>query len=106
MDNVLIAEDDHIHLKRLITVLRKYGDKFEVIPANDGQEAIDILKQQSVSLLVGYRHSNASGRRVGPPGLRQRTSPQYTLFCYDCLRHSANEGQAPQGPPPFFPETL
>ena len=52
MDNVLIAEDDSIHLKRLTTVLGKYGDKFEVIPANDGQEAIDILKQQSVSLLV------------------------------------------------------
>ena len=52
MDKVLIAEDDRIHLKRLTTVLKKYEDKFEVIPARDGQEAIDILKRQGVSLLV------------------------------------------------------
>ena len=52
MDKVLIAEDDRIHLKRLTSILGKYQDKFEVIPASDGQEAIDILKQQPVSLLV------------------------------------------------------
>jgi len=52
MDKVLIVEDDRIHLKRLSTVLGKYRDKFEVIPAVDGQEAIDILKQGPVSLMV------------------------------------------------------
>lgn len=52
MDKVLIVEDDRIHLKRLTTVLGKYRDKFEVIPAVDGQEAMDILKQGPVSLMV------------------------------------------------------
>lgn len=52
MDKVLIVEDDRIHLKRLTTVLGKYWDKFEVIPAVDGQEAMDILKQGPVSLMV------------------------------------------------------
>lgn len=52
MYNILIAEDDRIHLKRLITILGKYKDKFETISAGDGQEAIDILEQQPVSMLV------------------------------------------------------
>lgn len=52
MDKVLIAEDDRIHLKRMMKVLGKYNDKFEVVPAVDGQEAIDILKEQPISMLV------------------------------------------------------
>jgi len=52
VDKVLIAEDDSIHLKRMVTILGKYKDQFEVVPAADGQEAIDILNNQSVSLLV------------------------------------------------------
>jgi CheY-like chemotaxis protein len=52
MDKVLIAEDDRIHLKRMITILGKYNDKFEVVPAADGQEAIDILNEQPISMLV------------------------------------------------------
>lgn len=52
MDKVLIAEDDRIHLKRMITILGKYNDKFEVVPAVDGQEAIDILEDQPISVLV------------------------------------------------------
>jgi YesN/AraC family two-component response regulator len=52
MKNVLIAEDDPIHLKRLITILGKYKDKFNVIPAKNGQEAIDVFENQPVSLLV------------------------------------------------------
>jgi len=52
MDKVLIAEDDRIHLKRMIKILGKYKDKFEVVPASDGQEAIDILKEQPISMLV------------------------------------------------------
>ncbi|MDF1594156.1 MAG: response regulator [Desulfobacterales bacterium] len=52
MDKVLIAEDDRIHLKRMSKVLGKYNDKFEVVEAVDGQEAIDILKEQPVSVLV------------------------------------------------------
>ena len=52
MDKVLIVEDDRIHLKRLITILGKHQDKFEVVPAGDGQEAIDILEEQPISVLV------------------------------------------------------
>ena len=52
MDKVLIAEDDRIHLKRMTKILGKYNDKFEVVPAIDGQEAIDILKEQPISVLV------------------------------------------------------
>jgi len=52
MDKVLIAEDDKIFLKLLASTLGKYGDKFHVIPVQDGQEAIDVLKQQEISMLV------------------------------------------------------
>ncbi len=52
MNNVLIAEDDPIHLKRLTTILGKYKDKFNIIPVKDGQEAIDVFKGWPVSLLV------------------------------------------------------
>jgi CheY-like chemotaxis protein len=37
---------------RLTRALEKYPDKFEVLPAKDGQEAIEILQQQPVSALV------------------------------------------------------
>lgn len=52
MNKVLIAEDDRIHLKRMVTILGKYNDRFEVVPAVDGQEAIDILKAQPIAVLV------------------------------------------------------
>lgn len=52
MDKVLIAEDDRILLKRLSHGLKKYSDKFEVVLAGDGKEAIDILKLEPVSLVV------------------------------------------------------
>ena len=52
MDKVLIAEDDRILLMRLTKALKKHPDKFEVLPAKDGQEAIEILQKQSVSVLV------------------------------------------------------
>lgn len=52
MHTVLIAEDDPIFLKILVTTLKKYGDKFEILCAQDGKEAIEILRQKSISLLV------------------------------------------------------
>jgi len=52
MDKVLIAEDDRIHLMRLVNVLGKYADQFGVVPAKDGQEAIEILQTQQVDVLV------------------------------------------------------
>ena len=52
MDKVLIAEDDRIHLMRLVNALGKYSDIFEIVPAKDGQEAIDILQEQQIDVLV------------------------------------------------------
>ncbi len=52
MNKVLIAEDDRILLMRLTKALEKYPDKFKVLPAKDGQEAIEILQKQPVSALV------------------------------------------------------
>jgi CheY-like chemotaxis protein len=52
MDNVLIADDDRILLKRLTKCLGKYSDKFKAILVKDGKEAVDVLKQEPVSLLV------------------------------------------------------
>jgi len=52
MDKVLIAEDDREQLKRLVIGLGKYKDKFEIIQVTDGQEAISVLKQEPVSLVV------------------------------------------------------
>ncbi len=52
MDKVLIAEDD-LKLQRFLHGrLEKYKDKFEVICADNGEEAIKILKQKYISLLV------------------------------------------------------
>jgi len=52
MDKVLIADDDRILLKRLTKGLGNYSDKFKAILVKDGQEAIHVLKQEPVSLLV------------------------------------------------------
>lgn len=52
MKKVLIAEDDRIFSRLLATKLEKYGDRFEVLVAKDGQEALDILKKTKVSVLV------------------------------------------------------
>jgi len=52
MKKVLIVEDDRSLLTRIVKFLGKYQDQFEVVPASDGQEAIEILRDQSVSLVV------------------------------------------------------
>lgn len=52
MEKVLIAEDDRIHLMRLTNGLGKHANRFEVVPAKDGQEAIDILQKQRIDVLV------------------------------------------------------
>ena len=52
MDKVLLAEDDIDQLLLLTSKLKKYSDKFEVIPVSDGKEAIDVLKEEQVSLVV------------------------------------------------------
>jgi DNA-binding NtrC family response regulator len=52
MDKVLIAGDD-LKLQRFLRGrLQKYKDKFEAIFADTGEEAIRVLKQKYISLLV------------------------------------------------------
>ena len=52
MDKVLLAEDDLDQLKLITTKLKQYSDQFEVIQVTDGKEAIDVLKEEQVSLVV------------------------------------------------------
>lgn len=49
---ILIADDDPSILRLLELRLAKYGDRFHPLFASDGQEAIDILKQEEISLVV------------------------------------------------------
>jgi CheY-like chemotaxis protein len=52
MDKVLVADDDKILLGLITNFLEKYSDKLEVVTAQDGQEAIHVLKREAVSVLV------------------------------------------------------
>jgi CheY-like chemotaxis protein len=52
MDTVLIVDDSVMLINYLKDSFKEYKDEFELITANDGQEAIEILKSKSISLLV------------------------------------------------------
>ncbi|MFZ5572818.1 MAG: response regulator [Thermodesulfobacteriota bacterium] len=52
MKTVLIAEDDPIYLSLLTSALSKYRDKFEVIGAGNGKQAMDVLARTQVSLVI------------------------------------------------------
>jgi CheY-like chemotaxis protein len=52
MKTVLIAEDDAIFLARLQRMLSRYSDRFDVAAATNGKEAIAVLQQRPVSVLV------------------------------------------------------
>nr|QIV52804.1 hypothetical protein [uncultured bacterium] len=52
MDKVLIVEDDVALQKFLGKKLKKYKDKFDIIHAYNGEEAIKILGKKYISLLV------------------------------------------------------
>ncbi len=52
MDRVLIVDDDPILLKMLTRKLGKFRERFLVVPATDGREAIAILNDQAISVLV------------------------------------------------------
>jgi DNA-binding NtrC family response regulator len=52
MHKVLIAEDNPNLTKLLKVRLKKYKDEFEIITVENGEEAIEILKKESISLLV------------------------------------------------------
>jgi CheY-like chemotaxis protein len=52
MEKILIAEDDLKLQKFLQMQLQKYKDRFEIILVSNGEEAIKVLKQRYISLLV------------------------------------------------------
>ena len=52
MDLVLIVDDSTMLLNYLESSFVQYEDKFEVIFAKDGMEAIEIIKSKDISLLV------------------------------------------------------
>ncbi len=48
MKKVLIVEDDLKFQRILQTRSQKYKDKFEIVLANNGEEAMGILKQKAL----------------------------------------------------------
>lgn len=52
MDKVLIVDDDAQLLTILSETLKRYRNRFQVITATDGLEAIKVLQKQPVSLVV------------------------------------------------------
>ena len=52
MDKVLIVDDDAQLLTIITDTLKKYSNKFELITAKDGLEAIKVMRKQPVSLVV------------------------------------------------------
>lgn len=50
MKKILIAEDNRVNLRMLTFTLNKGGH--EVVPASDGQEALDRLSEAEVDLLI------------------------------------------------------
>ena len=52
MDNVLIVDDNQVLIKLIVTKLKKFKDRFDVITAANGEEAITILNNHTISLLV------------------------------------------------------
>ncbi len=52
MYNVLIVDDDKITIRLLTEHLKKYGAFFTPIYACTGEEAVEIIRQQEISLLI------------------------------------------------------
>ncbi|MCG6895184.1 MAG: response regulator [Desulfobacteraceae bacterium] len=52
MNQVLVAEDHPDQLRRIVHLLRSYEDRFGVLPARNGREAIQSLKTQPIDLVV------------------------------------------------------
>jgi CheY-like chemotaxis protein len=52
MDKVLIVDDDRVFLQLLQVALKGYGNRFDIITALNGREAIEVLKAENIKLLV------------------------------------------------------
>ncbi len=52
MKKVLIAEDDPIYLDLLTSALEPFKDRFEVVSAGNGKEAVALLSESKMALLI------------------------------------------------------
>ena len=52
MDKVLIVDDDQKFLHRLNEELQKYMGQFEVVTVSNGEEALEALKRERISVLI------------------------------------------------------
>ncbi|MBT4363210.1 MAG: response regulator [Desulfobacteraceae bacterium] len=52
MKNVLIADDDPVFLRLLVNSLKEYQHEFKVLTAKDGKEAMFVLSNEPISLLI------------------------------------------------------
>jgi DNA-binding NtrC family response regulator len=52
MDKVLIVDDDELFLDIIKQGLQQYKSQFQVLTASDGEEAIEVLKREYISVLV------------------------------------------------------
>jgi len=52
MDTILIVDDSVMLINYLEDAFKQYEDKFHLLTANDGLEAIEMIKNKSISLLV------------------------------------------------------
>lgn len=52
MDTVLIVDDSSMLLNYLEGAFAKYKDQFKVVFAKDGMDAIDVIKNKTISLIV------------------------------------------------------
>jgi D-arabinose 5-phosphate isomerase GutQ/CheY-like chemotaxis protein len=52
MDKVLIVDDDELFLDIIKQGLQQYKSQFQVLTAPDGEEAIEVLKREYISVLV------------------------------------------------------
>ena len=81
MDKVLIVEDDLKFQRILQARLQKYKDKFEVVLAYDGAEAIEVLQKNSISVVI----TDIVMPKIDGLGLLAHVKDCYpeTACCYD-----------------------
>ncbi len=52
MKNVLIVDDDIVFLEIIVETMEQYGGKFNIITAENGQRAKEVLEKEKISLMV------------------------------------------------------
>ena len=52
MKKVLIVDDDSVTRGLLSRVLKTHAEEFQVVTAGDGQEATDIIREQTINLVI------------------------------------------------------